>query len=129
MAAVVVVVLAQIAQFIFKRKHKIFIGACLNALQKQGSSSKGKESLSLRVVEGLENSTVSSDQCSCRSVRNQQLDCCSQFLLPNIGKRFWLAYGTSSSTIIVNKVHEIKCYAASKGRKNTCLIYASVSID
>lgn len=69
------VVPVQIVHFIFKRKCKIFIGARLNAPKKKGSSLKGKLSLPLKVREGLENSTVSGDTCSCRSVRNQQLDC------------------------------------------------------
>lgn len=48
------VVLVQTVHDIFKRKCKVFIGACLSALKKKGSSLKGKVSLPLKLGEGLE---------------------------------------------------------------------------
>ncbi len=67
----------------------MFIGACLSVLKKKGSSLKGNVSLPLKAEEGLENSSVSGNICSCRSVRYQQLDCvllnAHNLPKPNIG--------------------------------------------
>lgn len=45
-----------------------------------------KRKLPLKVGEGLENSTVSGGICSCRGVRNQQLDCVLYLNAHNLSK-------------------------------------------
>lgn len=129
------VVLVRIVHDIFKRKCKVFIGACLSALKKKGSSLKGKVSLPLKLGEGLEeflsirwHMFVQKCEKSTAWLCPFKHLCAHNLSKLSIGNMLRLTY-FHKHTNSEKRCIDWSFSQQKRGGKKTYLIYASVSID